>query len=79
MIAATGCFSPYTGELRNGGSPVARIEIMQGDITEADVEAVVNAANNDLELGGGVAGAIRRKGGPSIQAECHRIGSIPLG
>ena len=55
------------------------IEIIQGDITEADVEAVVNAANNDLELGGGVAGAIRRKGGPSIQQECHRIGRVPIG
>ena len=58
---------------------MTRIEITQGDITEADVEAIVNAANNDLELGGGVAGAIRRKGGPTIQEECHRIGRIPLG
>jgi len=58
---------------------LTRIEIMQGDITEADVDAVVNAANNDLELGGGVAGAIRRKGGPAIQQECRRIGRIPLG
>jgi len=55
------------------------IEIVQGDITEAEVDAVVNAANNDLQLGGGVAGAIRRKGGPSIQQECDRIGRIPLG
>ncbi len=58
---------------------MTRVEIIQGDITEADVEAIVNAANNDLELGGGVAGAIRRKGGPSIQEECCRIGTIPLG
>ena len=58
---------------------MAQIEIIQGDITEADVEAIVNAANNDLELGGGVAGAIRRKGGPTIQEECNRIGSIPIG
>ncbi len=55
------------------------IEIVQGDITEAEVGAVVNAANNDLQLGGGVAGAIRRKGGPAIQQECDKIGSIPLG
>jgi O-acetyl-ADP-ribose deacetylase (regulator of RNase III) len=58
---------------------MAKIEITQGDITEADVDAIVNAANNDLQLGGGVAGAIRRKGGPSIQEECDRIGRIALG
>ncbi|OFW29588.1 MAG: hypothetical protein A3J28_12165 [Acidobacteria bacterium RIFCSPLOWO2_12_FULL_60_22] len=55
------------------------IEIIQGDITEADTEAIVNAANNDLELGGGVAGAIRRKGGPAIQEECNQIGRVPIG
>ena len=58
---------------------MARIEIVQGDITEADVEAIVNAANTDLQLGGGVAGAIRRKGGPLIQQQCNLIGHIPLG
>jgi O-acetyl-ADP-ribose deacetylase (regulator of RNase III) len=57
----------------------AKIHIVQGDLTEQDVDAIVNAANNDLQLGGGVAGAIRRKGGPAIQEECDRIGSIPLG
>jgi len=57
----------------------AKIHIVQGDLTEQDVDAVVNAANNDLQLGGGVAGAIRRKGGAAIQEECDRIGSIPLG
>ncbi|MGH9573774.1 MAG: macro domain-containing protein [Candidatus Acidiferrales bacterium] len=56
-----------------------RIEILQGDLTEMDVDAIVNAANNDLQLGGGVAGAIRRKGGPEIQNECDAIGTIPLG
>ena len=56
-----------------------QIRIMQGDLTEQDADAIVNAANNDLQLGGGVAGAIRRKGGPDIQAECDRIGTIPLG
>jgi O-acetyl-ADP-ribose deacetylase (regulator of RNase III) len=59
--------------------PQPEIIITQGDITDADVDAVVNAANNDLQLGAGVAGAIRRKGGQSIQEECDRIGSIPLG
>lgn len=51
----------------------------QGDLTEAGVDAIVNAANNDLQLGGGVAGAICRKGGPAIQQECDQIGSIPVG
>lgn len=55
------------------------VDFQQGDITEADVEAIVNAANTELWLGAGVAGAIRRVGGPSIQEECNRIGSIPLG
>jgi O-acetyl-ADP-ribose deacetylase (regulator of RNase III) len=53
--------------------------IRKGDLTEADVDAIVNAANNDLQLGGGVAGAIRVKGGPEIQRECDRIGPIPIG
>ena len=56
-----------------------RILIQQGDITEMDVDAIVNAANNDLVLGAGVAGAILRKGGVSIQEECDEIGSIPVG
>jgi O-acetyl-ADP-ribose deacetylase len=56
-----------------------RISLSQGDLTEARVDAIVNAANNDLMLGGGVAGAIRTKGGPSIQAECDRLGPITVG
>ncbi len=56
-----------------------RILIQQGDLTEMDTDAIVNAANNDLILGGGVAGAIRRKGGDAIQRECDEIGSIPVG
>jgi O-acetyl-ADP-ribose deacetylase len=55
------------------------VVIQEGDLTEMDVDAIVNAANNDLELGGGVAGAIRRKGGEAIQRECNEIGSIPVG
>ncbi|MCX5655092.1 MAG: macro domain-containing protein [Planctomycetota bacterium] len=57
----------------------SKIRIVQGDLTEQDADAIVNAANNNLQLGGGVAGAIRRKGGPAIQQECDRIGPIPLG
>jgi len=56
-----------------------RIVIRQGDLTQADCEAVVNAANTDLILGAGVAGAIRTRGGPQIQAECDRQGPIALG
>jgi len=55
------------------------IKLYQGDITELDTEAIVNAANASLIMGGGVAGAIRRKGGPSIQEECNRIGGTSVG
>ncbi len=57
----------------------SKVILRLGDLTEADVDALVNAANNDLKLGAGVAGAIRRKGGPDIQRECDRIGPIALG
>src|SRR5437667_10282597 len=57
----------------------SRVVIMKGDLTEMDTDAIVNAANNDLMLGAGVAGAIRRKGGEEIQRECDAIGSIPVG
>jgi O-acetyl-ADP-ribose deacetylase (regulator of RNase III) len=56
-----------------------RLELLEGDITELEVDAIVNAANVQLQLGSGVAGAIKRKGGPSIQKECDRIGSTPVG
>jgi O-acetyl-ADP-ribose deacetylase (regulator of RNase III) len=55
------------------------LELVEGDITEMDTDAVVNAANAQLILGGGVAGAIRRKGGPRIQEECDRIGGTFVG
>jgi len=58
---------------------VEKIVIQQGDLTDMDTDAIVNAANNDLHLGAGVAGAIRRKGGEEIQRECDAIGSIPVG
>lgn len=56
-----------------------KVRISQGDITECALDAIVNAANNDLVLGAGVAGAIRSKGGPAIQQECDRIARIALG
>lgn len=56
-----------------------KVTLRQGDLTEAQVDAIVNAANNDLLLGGGVAGAIRVKGGPSIQEECNRLSPVHVG
>ena len=57
----------------------SKIRLVQGDITELDVDAIVNAANAQLILGGGVAGAIRRKGGPTIQQECNEIRGTYVG
>lgn len=56
-----------------------RIEIVEGDLTELATDAIVNAANEHLAHGGGVAGAISRKGGPAIQEESARIGHCPVG
>ena len=58
---------------------MGRITLVEGDISEQDVDAIVNAANNELILGTGVAGAIRKRGGPTIQQECDAIGPIKLG
>jgi O-acetyl-ADP-ribose deacetylase (regulator of RNase III) len=56
-----------------------RIVIIAGDLVEQKVDAIINAANNELILGGGVAGAIRRRGGPAIQRECDAHGPIKVG
>ncbi|WP_456415140.1 macro domain-containing protein [Oceanithermus profundus] len=58
---------------------MALIRIAKGDITTFEGDAVVNAANDRLILGSGVAGAIRKKGGPEIQEECDRHGPIRVG
>ncbi|MHC4423276.1 MAG: macro domain-containing protein [Planctomycetota bacterium] len=55
------------------------LELVKGNITEMETEAIVNAANAQLILGGGVAGAIRVKGGPKIQEECNKIGGTFVG
>jgi O-acetyl-ADP-ribose deacetylase (regulator of RNase III) len=55
------------------------LELLDDDITEMQTDAIVNAANDRLILGGGVAGAIRRKGGPEIQQECNKIGGTFVG
>ncbi len=55
------------------------VEFVKGDITEQNTDAIVNAANSALQLGGGVASAIRKRGGQKIQKECNRIGWCPVG
>jgi O-acetyl-ADP-ribose deacetylase (regulator of RNase III) len=55
------------------------IELLDSDITEMDTDAIINAANSMLIMGGGVAGAIKRKGGPEIQEECNKIGGTFVG
>lgn len=56
-----------------------RITVMQGDIAKVRAEAIVNAANNELWMGSGVAGAIKRAGGNSIEQEAVRQGPIGVG
>ncbi len=55
------------------------ISVREGDITTYDGDAIVNAANNHLRLGAGVAGAIARAGGPAIQQACDRHGPVRVG
>lgn len=55
------------------------LEVVEGDITTADTDAIVNAANNHLWMGAGVAGAIKRAGGPEIEREAVAKGPIPVG
>ena len=56
-----------------------QLVLLQGDLTEMETDAIVNAANKNLILGAGVAGAIRTKGGAEIQEECNRIGGTHVG
>lgn len=55
------------------------IQVLQGDITDQQTEGIVNAANNHLWMGAGVAGAIKRKGGPEIEAEAVAQGPVEIG
>ncbi len=55
------------------------VEVLEGDITQLDVDAIANAANNELWMGAGVAGAIKRAGGEEIEREAMALGPIEVG
>lgn len=55
------------------------LKLVEEDITDLDTDAIVNAANQHLQLGAGVPGAIHSRGSPSIQRQCDQIGRCPLG
>lgn len=65
--------------LLKGNYRGVEIKVIHGDITDEDTEVIVNAANNTLKHGGGVAGAIVKKGGNIIQKESNEIGYVPTG
>jgi O-acetyl-ADP-ribose deacetylase len=64
---------------RERTSDKPRVRLIKGDITTVTCDAIVNAANDRLWMGGGVAGAIKRRGGEEIEREARRLGPVPVG
>ncbi len=75
MVVALG----LEGPLARAKCGSITIEVYKGDITQAEIEAIVNPANSLMIMGGGVAGAIRRAGGEEIEAEARKYAPVPVG